>query len=354
MDDPMVSVIIPVNKAERFLEECLNSVISQDYPALEVILVDDGSPDSCPEMCDRYAETCGRVKTIHKKNEGPGPARNTGLEAAAGKYVAFVDSDDCLDGAGVIGFLVEQAEKKQADIVVGAFRRWDGQRLIGIDHHRFEDGADTETADFRFKGLILSDHLISAWGKLYRRSFLADNGLKFPSHPFREDHGFNMACHTCHPLYTFTEESIYLRRSNGDSLSHQYWDNYGALYTAVASDFERFLSERGMTEEYSDLLAFYLCMGLFFLTKQELAHKGMAKAVKALSSYGKHPLVRKASKELARGKYLAQIKQKTWKLLLWGASLLCSLHAYVPLAAGIWTLRKLGADKRLAGRQYEC
>ena len=354
MDDPMVSVIIPVYKAERFLDECLNSVISQDYPALEIILVDDGSPDSCPEMCDRYAETYDRVKTIHKRNEGPGPARNTGLEAAAGTYIAFVDSDDCLDGTGAIGRLVEQAEKKQADIVVGSFRRWNGRQVSGVNHPRLEEGAYTETADFRFKGLILSDHLISACGKLYRRSFLADNALKFRAYPFREDHSFNMICCTCHPLYTFTEESVYLRRSNGDSLSHQYWDNYGSIYTAVASDFEQFLSGRGMTGEYGDLIAFYLCLGLFFLAKQELAHKGMAKTVKALSDYGKHPLVRKTVKTLARGGYLDQIEQKIWRLILWGASLLCSLHAYVMLAAGIWALQKLGADKWLAGPQYEC
>ena len=351
MDDPMVSVIIPVYKTEQFLDECLNSVIGQNHPALEIILVDDGSPDSCPEICDRYAETYDRVKVIHKKNEGPGPARNTGLEAASGKYIAFVDSDDCLDGAGAIGRLVEQAEKKQADIAVGSFRRRNSQRLSGVNHHRFEEDADTETADFRFKGLILSDHLISVWGKLYRRSFLADNDLKFRDYPFREDHSFNMTCCTCHPLYTFLDESVYLRRSNGDSLSHQYWDNYVSVYTSIASDFEQFLSERGVTEEYSDLIAYFLCFGLFLLTKHELMHKGMAKTVQALSSYGKHPLVRKTSKALARGKYLAQIERKTWKLLLWGASLLCSLHAYVLLAAGIWTLRKIGADKRLAGPQ---
>ena len=353
MDDPLVSVIIPVYRAERFLDECLNSVAGQDYPALEIILVDDGSPDSCPEMCDRYAETCGRVKTIHKKNEGPGPARNTGLEAAAGKYVAFVDSDDCLDGAGVIGRLVERAEKKQADIIVGSFRRWDGRQPGGVEHHRLREGAYTETADFRFRGLILSDHMISACGKLYRRAFLADNGLTFRAHPFREDHFFNMACCACRPRYAFIDESVYLRRSNGDSLSHRYWNDYASAYAAVASDFEGFLSERGMAEEYGDLIAYYLCFGLFLLAKQELAYKGMAKTVRALSAYGKHPLVRKTARELARGRYIGRIEQKVWRIMIWGASLLCSLHAYFLLAAGIWALQKIGADKRLTGRPNE-
>lgn len=354
MDDPMVSVIIPVYKAEQFLDECLNSVVGQDYAALEIILVDDGSPDSCPEMCDRYAETYGHVKTIHKRNEGPGPARNTGLEAATGKYVAFVDSDDCLDGTGAIRRLVERAEKKQSDIVVGSFRILNGQRVSGVARQRFQDDVCTETVDFRFTGLILSDHMISAWGKLYRRAFFTDNALSFRAYPFREDHSFNMICHTCHPVYAFVDESVYLYRNNGSSLSHQYWDNYMPVYTAVASDLERFLAERGMTEEYGDLIAFYLCLGLFFLAKQELAHKGMAETVKALSGYGKHPLVRKTVKALVRGKYIDQIESKVWKVMIWGASLLCSLHAYVLLAVGIWALQKLGVDKSLAGPRYEC
>ena len=115
MNNPTVSVIIPVYKAERFLDECLNSVIGQDYPALEIILVDDGSPDSCPEMCDRYAEAYDYIKTIHQSNAGPGMARNAGMDAATGKYVAFVDSDDRLDGASAIRRMVEQAERKRAD-----------------------------------------------------------------------------------------------------------------------------------------------------------------------------------------------------------------------------------------------
>lgn len=102
MNDPMVSVIIPVYKAEQFFDECLNSIIGQDYPVIEIILVDDDSPDSCPKMCDRYAATYDYIKTIHKKNEGPGLARNAGLEVATGKYIMFVDSDDCLDGAETV------------------------------------------------------------------------------------------------------------------------------------------------------------------------------------------------------------------------------------------------------------
>ena len=354
MDNPMVSVIIPVYKAEQFLDECLNSIIGQDYPALEVILVDDGSPDSCPEMCGRYAEAYDYIKTIHQSNQGPGMARNAGLGAATGKYITFVDSDDCLDGVGAIRQLVEQAEKKQADIVVGSFRRLIGQQFSGIYQHRLRDGTYTETIDFRLKGLILSDHLISPCGKLYRRAFLADNALKFRDYPFREDQSFNMICYTCHPVYTFVDESVYLRRPDNDnSLSHQYWDNFISVWIAIASDLELLLSERGIAEEYNDLIAFYVCMGLYFLAKQELMHKGMLKTVKVLSRYGKHPLVRKMLRALACGRYINKVEGKAWKVMIWGASLLCSLHAYFLLALGIWVLQKIEVDKKFVSLQYE-
>ena len=97
MEKPSVSVIVPVYKAESFLSNCINSILNQTYRDLEVILVDDGSPDFSGQICEEYAEKDGRVKVIHQKNAGAAAARNCGLKAAAGKYIAFVDSDDWID-----------------------------------------------------------------------------------------------------------------------------------------------------------------------------------------------------------------------------------------------------------------
>lgn len=351
--NPKVSIIIPVYKVERFLDECLESVIGQDYPAIEVILVDDGSPDSCPEICDRYAEEYSYIKTIHKSNEGLGLARNTGMEAATGKYIIFVDSDDCLDGAGAIRRMVEQAEKKQADIVVGSFRRLVGKQVSGINRPRLHDGAYTQTVDFRFKGFTLYGHLALSTFKLYRRTFLVENKIEFRDYTFEEDKSFTIICCACQPVYAFLDESVYLYRVNMDSISSRYQDNYISVHTTIASDFEQFLSERGIAEEYHDLIAFHLCFGLFFLAKQELIHKGMLATVKALSRYGRDPLVRKMVRELVRGRYINQIESKIWKVTIWGASLLCSLHAYALLALGTWILRKVKVDERLISSKYE-
>ena len=94
--EPLISIIIPVYKAEAYLDNCMKSVLNQSYRNLEVILVDDGSPDHSGALCDRYAEEDSRVRVIHKKNGGAADARNCGLDVASGEYVAFVDSDDCM------------------------------------------------------------------------------------------------------------------------------------------------------------------------------------------------------------------------------------------------------------------
>ena len=94
--EPLISVIVPVYKAEQYLDECVQSIRNQTYTNLEIILVDDGSPDRCPEMCDEYAKQDSRIKVIHKKNGGPSSARNIGLNAASGLYIGFVDSDDVI------------------------------------------------------------------------------------------------------------------------------------------------------------------------------------------------------------------------------------------------------------------
>lgn len=95
----LLSVIIPVYKVELFLRRCVDSILSQSYKNIEIILVDDGSPDNCPIICDEYAELDSRVRVVHKENGGLCSARNAGLQAARGKYVTFVDSDDYIEPA---------------------------------------------------------------------------------------------------------------------------------------------------------------------------------------------------------------------------------------------------------------
>ena len=116
MEDILVSVVIPVYNVEKCLNRCVESVVNQTYRNLEIILVDDESPDNCPSMCDQWASRDRRIEVIHKKNEGLGFARNSGIEVAKGDYICFFDSDDYLD-LQAIELCVESAKKNKSDIV---------------------------------------------------------------------------------------------------------------------------------------------------------------------------------------------------------------------------------------------
>ena len=117
LKQPLVSVVVPVYNVERYLDRCLDSVVNQFYPNLEIILIDDGSLDSCPKLCDEWAIRDSRIKVIHKANQGLGMARNTGIENVSGDYLCFVDSDDYIDPSTIFKCVVE-AQRQRAEVVV--------------------------------------------------------------------------------------------------------------------------------------------------------------------------------------------------------------------------------------------
>lgn len=123
-----ISIIVPVFNVEKYLERCVNSLINQTYKNIEIILVDDGSPDLCPQMCDEYAKKDKRIKVLHKKNGGLSDARNAGLDVATGEYIAFVDSDDWVE-TDFIETLYKNAKSENADIsIIGCTLVWDDGR----------------------------------------------------------------------------------------------------------------------------------------------------------------------------------------------------------------------------------
>ena len=115
--EPLVSVVVPVYKVEEYLDQCVESIVNQTYGNLEIILVDDGSPDKCPEMCDAWARKDSRIKVVHKENGGVSQARNEGLSLVLGEYVTFVDSDDILY-AGMIATLMQACQKYGAQVAM--------------------------------------------------------------------------------------------------------------------------------------------------------------------------------------------------------------------------------------------
>lgn len=168
MENPLISIIIPVYKTEKYLDRCVESVVNQTYKNLEIILVDDGSPDNCPTMCDAWAEKDGRIKVIHKDNDGLSNARNSGIEICTGDYVMFTDSDDYIE-PDMVEFLLNLAIENDADVSrCGYYQNRDGQET-------------TEFSDFSVKiydkdkaiiDLAVSGFGGTAWNKLYKRDII--------------------------------------------------------------------------------------------------------------------------------------------------------------------------------------
>ncbi|MBQ9141685.1 MAG: glycosyltransferase family 2 protein [Lachnospiraceae bacterium] len=355
MREIIVSVIIPVYKTEEYLAECMESVFKQDYPNIEIILVDDGSPDNCPKLCDDYASNHINVKVVHKANSGLGLSRNAGMKVAAGKYIFFLDSDDCLDEKETLSKLVECAEKEGADIVIGSFRRFSEKGHSEPNDHHLKGGEYTKTADFRFKGFYMYGHLAYNWGKLYRKEFLDKHELYCDAYPFTQDKAHNMRCCAYEPVYAFISDSVYLYRVNEESVTFKYKSNFMPVWIAIAEDFEIFLKERGITRDYNDLMYFHIFFGSFFLAKQELQfkEKGIWEAFKTLKTYGKNPFVKRSMNALAKGRYLKGIDSLSWKLVIRGASVLFSLHGYWLMAVGIALLRKMELDSKITKSRYQ-
>lgn len=125
--EPLISVIIPVYKVEEYLDKCVSSVIEQTYKNLEIILVDDGSPDNCPKMCDDWAKKDNRIKVIHKKNGGVSSARNIGIKESKGKWITFIDSDDWVETTFIYD-LYRVSINEKCDIALSGYNR-----VVGVN-----------------------------------------------------------------------------------------------------------------------------------------------------------------------------------------------------------------------------
>lgn len=182
--DKMVSVIVPIYNVEQFLRKCVDSILAQSYKNLEIILVDDGSPDGCGEICDTYVKLDSRIKVIHKKNGGLSDARNAGLDAATGDLIAFVDSDDWVE-ADYIQSLCNNMKKYNSDISICGFYRVSGENKI--KRLCKEEGQEIvfEGREALKKLLLDKDCPNYAWNKLYKKE--AFEVMRFPKGKIWED-----------------------------------------------------------------------------------------------------------------------------------------------------------------------
>ena len=186
---PFLSVIIPVYKVEAYLERCVHSVLNQDFTDIEVILVDDGSPDRCPDICDELSRNDERVVVIHKENGGLSSARNAGMKIAKGIYLAFLDSDDQW-AEGQLKKLIQAMEGKNIPFIM--FRSYslysDGTLMERDDHALFHDEVNSYDVCDLYRILIPSGDLHEQAGThIIQTSFCRDNNLYFTEGLLGED-----------------------------------------------------------------------------------------------------------------------------------------------------------------------
>ena len=183
MENPFYSIIIPVYKTEKYLQECLDSILRQTCGEFEVIVVDDGSPDGCPEICDRYAAQDSRIIVIHKENEGVVKARNTALGFVRGQYIIFVDSDDWVD-SDMLEVYRDLIEENQADMVISGSNYLESANKTLLQKYPVHpgiyngDSLKTLQDNMLYSGTFYEYYLNPAfWGKAYKKELIVTNML---------------------------------------------------------------------------------------------------------------------------------------------------------------------------------
>ncbi len=218
MDKALVSIVVPIFKVEQYLEECIDSILNQTYENLQIILVDDGSPDRCPEIADFYKGIDERVCVIHKENGGLSSARNSGIEIAKGEYIAFVDSDDVL-GCTYVERLLEIIAIDGADIAVCAFDTFENSVSV------LNNSGSEETIVFNNEQAIFEMYKNNsigwnAWNKLYKTFLFGD--VRYPDGVICEDKATTYKLLLKANRISYTKEQLYHYRVRNNSISGEH------------------------------------------------------------------------------------------------------------------------------------
>lgn len=302
------SVIVPIYNVEAYLEKCVQSVLAQSAKDFEVLLIDDGSTDRSGALCDRLAESDGRIRVIHQENRGLGGARNTGIREAKGEWLLFVDSDDWLEP-----WTLEHArtlgEEQNADMVVFGFRSVDEN---GRTLSTFVEDQPRETV------LRLKEHpqllLIapSACNKLYRRDLFLRSGVEYPSRVWYED------IRTTQKLLALAGGVVF-----SDFVGYNYLHRQGSIMNNAT-----LLRNREILDAFDDLLGWFEAHRLFEDYREELCfltvfHVYLTASCRVIREDRTHPLLREFSEYLTEhfpayreNRYLSTLSSER-RLLLW-------------------------------------
>jgi glycosyltransferase involved in cell wall biosynthesis len=259
MYNPLVSIIIPVYNAEPYLEQCLESIVNQTYTNLQIIVVNDGSTDNSPAICDKFAENDNRIVVIHKENGGVSSARNVGLSISQGSYILFVDSDDWVE-AGMVEYLISIMKETNVDVVLFGIYNDDYIQMKTYTIHFNSDlFVDKNRLLKLLPGWIKDEKINTIYGKLYHADIIKNYNIRFnESLNIAEDALFN------YEVFLHVE-NVYLLRNcyyhymiiDAESLSKRYNPQKYEMLTEVNGALLELIKNNKV---YSDLLqsAYYI------------------------------------------------------------------------------------------------
>lgn len=239
----IISIIIPIYNVEKYIHRCVDSVINQTYTDLEIILVDDGSPDNCGKICDEYAKKDNRIKVIHKENGGLSDARNHGIESAIGEWLFFLDSDDWIYPQ-TIENLYAAAIENNVSVSMCAYEETDSKSLVVDDSKK--------STLWTPKDLYLKHHVTAttAWGKLYHKDCFKN--IRYPAGKIHEDEFVTYRILFAQEKIAFINQPYYAYFMNDEGIMRSKWTP--ARITAVDSLEEQCKFFRKLKDE--ELIAF--------------------------------------------------------------------------------------------------
>ena len=261
-----ISVIIPVYNTAQYLKKCVDSVLSQTFQNMEILLVEDGSPDSAAQICDQYEKQEKRIHVIHQQNSGLAISRRNGLRAAQGKYVMFLDSDDWIDSE-MLSALYERIESRQADVVCSQFRRVTDGGMPGGEKKRFSEIVCDDRKEMVYHLHVTRYISTSAVTKLIRRELL--EMVEFPDNlAIGEEHDMVSQLIWKASRIVITDNVYYNYYMRSSSISHSGYNpkyaNSLARYMQIESSFEQMFPEyrvylRGFYAEFEMALITAMC-----------------------------------------------------------------------------------------------
>lgn len=246
MAKPFFSIVVPVYKLdEEFFKECMNSILSQTFGDLEVILVDDGSPDNCGQLCDEFAAADSRVRVIHQENQGVSAARNNAIKAATADWIMCVDGDDWIE-LNTCEILHDHLQKQDCDILMfRMLRESNGKGTVlecGLEHKEVYDLSIPSEREYLYRrvmGVSVDQKSYSpvyySCDKVYRRSMLVENGIEYPvGLPKSEDKVFICKCFEKVAVLHHINDALYHYRTNESSVCHRYSSNLDSARMQLA------------------------------------------------------------------------------------------------------------------------